>query len=1143
MSSTPKYQSRDGEAESEHVLDLGHIDIATPRPRILNLEIVGPRISGGTPTTYMGKNQSRSQSPRTEGFKGSEDSQNERFQPEERTVKTRYGSYYISPGNHFDFFENGDLLINDRSISPTSSMLVDTDVNDEAIVPVASETELGNFDEEQTGDLLNGIGSNIGAAADEFWIADETYHSDYHSRSEDNFCADERPNYHQEPQGDTEADNQRDSQRNVLLEESDYLSECDEQFNPMVEHNEFGNLDQRILHPKEWHAQLNEMEQTIISKSILKDAMQRSEDVPVTTLYHEGDLSESLSSELNLSEQALDTNLSLLSHGDCINIFQDAIECLKILRDQQYSTNGFTALISQTDRQDVAALVYITENELQSVKQSVEKMDLQPLLTFMQSVGFNACVESLDRLNEKFELKVLAASTLLAKFVSTALATYSGAHLERFDIKYFSRSVNEMRLTDWLILRRRTLRCLQDFLHGQSVWVFEQVCTQTGTRRITPLYLLTFPEVLADTWGPLWSVTEVKSENEITTRRSTETYENSEPRTSPRFQSLSRKRLSSVGSTEYSNKQQKRRQTERRRENVGSSVVFGSKECQGTSSPLRIKRYNLGIGCIVPADKSVVDLNSNAFGPYDGEVLAHWTSDQNWIKERQNESFPESTAPFKLLIGAGSIFKHNHECPITPDGFTESFLRHHSLRTIGTILPEYTTKTEVIAMINPPYFQFGVAWKFKKRNGSTLKEALLAAWLNEPEKRNPSILRYRLGVEISACTRNARRVPLSYLLASSSIRNYLKGIQFEWPSDECRNAYFEALQNRDPKSFESLYTLNKEWRQTFGKAVGLSFDVLIKTGTAKWKAFNVLFKVLIGIGTLNDNLFDAIWIPEERHVYLATFSGRQQSWAGLLVDNMYTCTVGLVTSKCLEFRSSRWPSVCRWRSHHKANLGQEYPQSVLETSIVVNTQSKLPDGLIFPAKNDKWQLQKIKPGVVLDLGCSGQLKYISCLHKNSRAVVKWQSSSKWKDAVQWARENVLEMDKAYVHWEWIQDENAFTLPVYLLSEDKVQSSDSSPIKQNTADHKRQSGQNIEAKLSSLENKDRRNVRLISRHLFTSSPDNKPGEINNVMASTYNENDSESQRYSPRAAAQRTESQIPHKDRNIMADRKNISAVI
>ena len=103
-----------------------------------------------------------------------------------------------------------------------------------------------------------------------------------------------------------------------------------------------------------------------------------------------------------------------------------------------------------------------------------------------------------------------------------AVVSYCGAHTERFDEKFLEENLDLAKITtawtydrtciEGIMLRRRQLLCLDGFLGGRAVWVFQSQALWEDSQ---DLYLSAQIDQFADIWGPLWSVKSSHESNVI----------------------------------------------------------------------------------------------------------------------------------------------------------------------------------------------------------------------------------------------------------------------------------------------------------------------------------------------------------------------------------------------------------------------------------------------------------------------------------------------------------------------------------------------------------------------------------------------------------------------------------------------------
>jgi uncharacterized protein DUF6590 len=760
---------------------------------------------------------------------------------------------------------------------------------------------------------------------------------------------------------------------NAQLEESDLQSESDSDCesdtytidDPVDLPDDLKLLDERLVTPQRWRARLDPLEEAIVSRSTVKELIELPSNVAQP---ERGSL-------LNATQPHMRAVSLEISKSVLLNI----LEGISILEEAEYSTEGFTSLVVSPDRDHVVAFVHITRSDVEGLIKAVTETNIYVLLEFLRRMGLSQCINTI--LTRPEGTRMRAAAMTASLFLDLSLVTYCGAHLEEFDEKYLHMRCEEIALTKTLVLRRRSLRCLDEFLNHHQVWVFEQVDVQCTERKYAPLYLLTTPNILADTWGPLWEVTDSIVTEEMDYQPFSSVGQHARTSTSQSADTL------------WMMKGKPPAELEKLKEKHNASAL---------KSPKGIRRFNLGTGSIIPCDRGATEPEVKGD---DGEAFAHWTIDHNEIHAQ--ESHFQDTRNLKLLIGGRTKFRKNDSCQLDPDKLTH-FLRQQkiSLRYSGTRRRTHNLKIDYIAMINPPFAQLGVSARHKIREGSTLKDRMLSDWINQPERRNPSIVRHRVGIKISACTHNGQRSRLARILGSPTMKNYLESIWYEWPSEECKKRYFQALNDRNISAFEKLYGEQVNWRQALGKAVALCLEPLLRTGCTDQRAFT------------------AIWMPNNRDLYEACFSNIAQKWAGMLQDTPDSAAVGIVVPECLEFicRFTEWESKCRNTMMHDTRFTR---CSVLESQLAINDLASIPRGM--KVESDTWNIGKLKRQSVFNLGDSGQLKFF--WHSAEKcALMKWESPGLLEAGSRIA-DAILSRPHPEHHRENVVDEKMVTRPI------------------------------------------------------------------------------------------------------------------
>lgn len=172
------------------------------------------------------------------------------------------------------------------------------------------------------------------------------------------------------------------------------------------------------------------------------------------------------------------------------------------------------------------------------------------------------------------------------------------------------------------------------------------------------------------------------------------------------------------------------------------------------------------------------------------------------------------------------------------------------------------------------------------------------------------------GVEISACTGHARRTPLSKVLGSQTMQEYLYR-RVQWSSSD-KSKYFRALQKTDSGlAVDDLYRDGSDdQKKNYDAALKLSMAALAET-------------------RVKSGHLRALWAWNGR-AYIISFRVSDHEWAGLLTDTLTTCSLAIVSQTCLECATAV--------THHRPEVPIGKP-TVFETTLVINPEARLPAGL------------------------------------------------------------------------------------------------------------------------------------------------------------------------------------------------------
>ena len=201
----------------------------------------------------------------------------------------------------------------------------------------------------------------------------------------------------------------------------------------------------------------------------------------------------------------------------------------------QYCNSSINLLSVNRLRSNVAKLVHVEideifqlhdsfENALKEVASIVENpksrypAQVRNLLEDITS----QCDNLLDRLGLPKGTGVAGRWRKACLILDIGIVSYCGAHIERFDHQFLGEDLDLAKITaawthvtdgsEGIMLRRRSLRCLDGFLGSHKVWVFQ---SQLLWEDNAPLYLSTTIEEFSDIWGPVWAIKRTKESNTI----------------------------------------------------------------------------------------------------------------------------------------------------------------------------------------------------------------------------------------------------------------------------------------------------------------------------------------------------------------------------------------------------------------------------------------------------------------------------------------------------------------------------------------------------------------------------------------------------------------------------------------------------
>ena len=121
---------------------------------------------------------------------------------------------------------------------------------------------------------------------------------------------------------------------------------------------------------------------------------------------------------------------------------------------------------------------------------------------------------------------------------------------------------------------------------------------------------------------------------------------------------------------------------------------------------------------------------------------------------------------------------------------------------------------------------------------TTLKQHILDKWTANPSRANPGIFNQYLGVEVSHCTGNARRISLGELMLSASIWKLLKRQTPGWTSTSWGSSFVGALLEDDEHYYFQVWKYFAPDRAKIADRFCSLLELLDSTGFADGDQFH-----------------------------------------------------------------------------------------------------------------------------------------------------------------------------------------------------------------------------------------------------------------------------------------------------------------
>ncbi|PQE30331.1 hypothetical protein CJF32_00008233 [Rutstroemia sp. NJR-2017a WRK4] len=761
------------------------------------------------------------------------------------------------------------------------------------------------------------------------------------------------------------------------------------------------SAEERILNPRGYFQKLEDLEHEVFRNSNLfihktGRSMSTQEDnalllLPESTTYYH-DKGASILDIIKKTESGM-----LLHLLECHNTFHRSMTNLTFLQENGYCGSNFSVLVTDGTRSDVVRLVSVQIQEILDLAKSF--IDTMNAFSSNISISDPNHAEEVHSFINKQEARHLLTRrchellafmgitashfaipyhygiiwSLTAQVIELAIISYAGAHIERFDETLFGRELS------FTLLPRRIYHDDTLTRIGHTTYIHESCVIEFSRRKLQcmdsflngkkpwvfhsqrsynnvseRLYLSTKIEPLTDLWGPAWKIAD-------------------------------------------------------------------------DATPNKIHKYNIGNGAIIPWSLDGLDFNDRDTSAF-SEVFCHWIPTRNWRDEEVKRYQASLTRRYflstdTLLIGARSDYGLlvNDKCVPSMERISrfktklweQEALRPPNVSRAKRYIDSHAVQIQGSAM---GFISGSGQITYKRRSGHTMKDALVERWRHG--LRNPIDLEAYSGVEVSLCSRNARRRRLLNILSSNTMVNYLHGISFSWISDKCKEAYLKAL--RCPKSFRKFWKTHKEWQENIGDAISKCLDALDETGidedsqelSAFWvESFDEdgdsdgeadddsvgqpdptdsdddSARYLAALPTPPDSTL-ASQCSKFFEEWIVTLFRSEHTWTGFLQDSEESLTMAVVEMTCLDFHDQDGFG----RNCSLSPKAKGYP--VLQTSLHVNesiiSSCKLTQEKVSSGQQTIWNARELKRGTSLALGNHGNLEVLSPSSKLCPLIVEWK---------------------------------------------------------------------------------------------------------------------------------------------------------
>jgi hypothetical protein len=313
----------------------------------------------------------------------------------------------------------------------------------------------------------------------------------------------------------------------------------------------------------------------------------------------------------------------------------------------------------------------------------------------------------------------------------------------------------------------------------------------------------------------------------------------------------------------------------------------------------QIKQYNVSKGVICK-----VKGQQNEFHA----VQCHWYSWASYHRRRVSTLLSRSEDLLLdkddlLLIGA--VFQQNRGCRYTLDDYEAEY--GGKMGVLGTTPSYWKADSRGLSFGLSKVLGVTVSGSQKLIPQTSIKQHILAKWTNNPTRANPGILNQYLGLEISSCTGNARRISLKTLLLLRTVSPLLERQIPSWSTTDWGSNFKAALRSTNTQAIFDVWRHFASNRDQMATLVCCALEVLDTTGR----------------GT---DHFLAGFLHGGQESSVSIDYGRND-WAEFLEDSNLNGVYAVINDVCLE---------CRLPNHAAMTCTNTHAYTVLQTQFKVD---------------------------------------------------------------------------------------------------------------------------------------------------------------------------------------------------------------